>query len=56
MNRKKKIHEKFSKRLKKAKAKLSTNIKPKYVAKADRAKAEFEILETSSTPPDNSEL
>jgi len=56
MNRKKKIHEKFSKRLKKAKAKLSTNIKPKYVAKADRAKAESETLETLNTNTVNTEL
>lgn len=40
MNRKKKIHAIFKKRLKKAKAKLSTNNKPKYISKAERAKLE----------------
>jgi hypothetical protein len=40
MNRKKKITEILKKRLKKAKAKLSPNKKPKYISKADRAKLE----------------
>lgn len=56
MNRKKKIHEKFSKRLKKAREKLSSNNKPKYVSKADRAKVQSETLETSDTSNVNSEL
>ena len=51
MNRKKKIHEKFNQRLRKAKAKLSTNNKPKYVSKADRAKLELEQLGTPTTNP-----
>jgi len=37
MNRQKKIQNLFSKRLKKAKAKLNPNSKPKYVSKAERA-------------------
>lgn len=55
MNRKKKIHEKFSKRLKKAKAKLSTNNKVKYVSRADRAKEESEQLEKPVVMADNRE-
>ena len=42
MNRKKKIHDIFRKKLKKAKAKLSPNKKPKYIAKALREKAELQ--------------
>jgi hypothetical protein len=38
MNRKKKINSILKKKLKKANAKLHTNNKPKYIAKADRAK------------------
>ncbi|MEW5008448.1 MAG: DUF2986 domain-containing protein [Cycloclasticus sp.] len=37
MNRQKKIQNLFSKRLKKAKAKLNPSSKPKYVSKAERA-------------------
>lgn len=40
MNRKKKIHDIFRKKLKKAKAKLNPNKKPKYIAKALREKPE----------------
>lgn len=36
MNRKKKLNSIFNSRLKKAKAKLSTTSKPKYISKADR--------------------
>jgi|TARA_R110002095_G_scaffold54656_4_gene47148 hypothetical protein len=40
MNRQKKIQNLFNKRLKKAKAKLNPNHKPKYLSKAERAKLE----------------
>ncbi|WP_415881763.1 DUF2986 domain-containing protein [Neptuniibacter sp. QD72_48] len=47
MNRKKKIKQIHTKRLKQAKAKLAPkNNKPRYVSKADRARLE----ETSETP------
>ncbi|KMT64218.1 DUF2986 domain-containing protein [Catenovulum maritimum] len=46
MNRKKKIQQIHQKRLKKAKAKLHTPNKPKYISKADRAKMEAEEAET----------
>jgi len=42
MNRKKKINSILKKKLKKANAKLHTSNKPKYIAKADRAKLEEE--------------
>ncbi|WP_299881012.1 DUF2986 domain-containing protein [uncultured Cocleimonas sp.] len=38
MNRRKKSIQIVKSRIKKAKAKLATNSKPKYVSKADRAK------------------
>ena len=36
MNRKKKLNSIFNSRLKRAKAKLSSSNKPKYISKADR--------------------
>ncbi len=45
MNRKKKINSILKKKLKKANAKLHTNNKPKYIAKADRDKLEQENKE-----------
>jgi len=37
MNRQKKIQDRFSKKLKKARAKLNPSHKPKYISKAQRA-------------------
>lgn len=42
MNRKDKLQKIHDKRLKRARAKLKTSNKPKYICKADRAKAELE--------------
>lgn len=42
MNRQKKIQGIFNKKLKKAKAKLNTNHKPKYISKAERAKLDLD--------------
>jgi len=42
MNRKDKIQKMHNKRLKRARAKLKTSSKEKYICKADRAKAEKE--------------
>ncbi len=45
MNRKKKLENRFNKRLKRARAKLDTRPKgDRYISKADRAKAEAEAL------------
>jgi len=49
MNRKKKIHAIFKKRLKKAKAKLSPSSKPKYISKAERAKQDLAKQEKTTT-------
>ena len=38
MNRKKKVHAIFKKKLKKAKARMNPSSKPKYISKAERAK------------------
>lgn len=47
MNRQKKIQDLFKKRLKRARAKLDGRPKSeRYISKADRAKAEAEVLET----------
>ena len=48
MNRQKKIQNLFSKRLKKAKAKLNPNSKPKYVSKAERAALALEQQDEQS--------
>ena len=40
MNRKKKVHTIFKKKLKKAKARMNPSNKPKYISKAERAKLE----------------
>jgi len=42
MNRKKKVHAIFKKKLKKAKARMNPSNKPKYISKAERAKLELE--------------
>jgi len=42
MNRKKKVHAIFKKKLKKAKARMNPSHKPKYISKAERAKLESE--------------
>jgi len=42
MNRKDKLQKIYNKRLKRARAKLKTSSKPRYVSKADRAKMEAE--------------
>lgn len=42
MNRKNKIQKMHDKRLKRARAKLKTNSKERYISKADRAKLEAE--------------
>ncbi len=42
MNRKKKIFDKFNKKVKKAKARMNPSSKPKYISKAERAKLELE--------------
>ena len=42
MNRKKKVHAIFNKKLKKAKARMNPSSKPKYISKADRAKLDLE--------------
>jgi hypothetical protein len=41
MNRKKKVHAIFKKKLKKAKARMNPSHKPKYISKAERAKLEL---------------
>jgi len=41
MNRKKKVHAIFKKKLKKAKARMNPSSKPKYISKAERAKLEL---------------
>ena len=43
MNRKKKIQDLYKKRLKRARAKLDGRPKERYVSKADRAKAEADV-------------
>jgi len=43
MNRKDKLQKIYNKRLKRARAKLNTASKPRYISKADRAKAEAEV-------------
>ena len=40
MNRNAKIQKLYDKRLKRARAKLNTSSKPRYISKADRAEAE----------------
>ena len=51
MNRKKKIEGLFKKRLKRARAKLDTRPKgERYISKADREKADAEVLETEKNP------
>jgi len=49
MNRRKKSIQIVKSRIKKAKDKLSTKQKPKYISKADRAKLEEEANQETST-------
>ena len=49
MNRRKKSIQIVQSRIKKAKAKLATQSKPKYVSKADRAKLEEEANRVRDT-------
>ena len=42
MNRKDKLQKIYNKRLKRARAKLKTSSKPRYISKADRVKVEVE--------------
>ncbi|RLA39130.1 MAG: DUF2986 domain-containing protein [Gammaproteobacteria bacterium] len=61
MNRKKKVHAIFKKKLKKAKARMNPSHKPKYISKAERAKLESTqaeaapVIDTSEVrrPPGN---
>jgi hypothetical protein len=48
MNRKKKVHAIFKKKLKKARARMNHSHKPKYISKAERAK--LELKESESAP------
>lgn len=48
MNRNAKIQKLYDKRLKSARSKLKTSNKPRYISKADRAKAEVENSEVES--------
>ncbi len=54
MNRRKKSIDIVKSRIKKAKAKLATNNKPKYKSKAERAKLEEESIEETVVIPDSS--
>jgi len=49
MNRKDKLQKIYNKRLKRARAKLNTSSKPRYISKADRAKAEAEAKVETET-------
>lgn len=56
MNRKKKIHSLYNKRLKRARAKLDGRPKgERYISKADRAKAEAEALLTTENSTNETE-
>ena len=48
MNRKDKLQKIYNKRLKRARAKLKTSSKPRYISKADRAKAEAEAEKSAA--------
>lgn len=47
MNRKKKVHAIFKKKLKKAKARMNPSNKPKYISKAERAELALKQSEPS---------
>lgn len=51
MNRKKKINSALKKRVKKMNSKLHTSNKPRYISKADRAKAEEQAALSETTSP-----
>jgi len=55
MNRKKKINDTLKKKQKKANAKLHKSNKPRYISKAERAKAEKEKLALAETEPESKE-
>ncbi|EGM68271.1 DUF2986 domain-containing protein [Shewanella sp. HN-41] len=55
MNRKKKINQTLKSKAKKANAKLRTNNKPKYIAKAER-EALATAIQTDITPPETTPL
>jgi len=55
MNRKAKIQKIYDKRLKSARAKLKTSNKPRYISKADRAKAEAENSAVESDSQNSTE-
>lgn len=48
MNRKKKIQDLYKKRLKRARAKLDGRPKERYISKADRAKAEADVKNSTT--------
>jgi len=54
MNRQDKIQKLHDKRLKRARAKLKTSSKERYISKADRAKTELENSAIESSPEDYS--
>jgi len=58
MNRNAKIQKLYDKRLKRARAKLKTSSKPRYISKADRAEAEAEesTLKTESQTTEDVEI
>ncbi|SIS59073.1 DUF2986 domain-containing protein [Neptunomonas antarctica] len=47
MNRKKKLNEIHTKRVKKANSKLHSTSKPRYISKEERAKIESQVAENS---------
>ena len=51
MNRKKKIFDKFNKKVRKAKARMNPSAKPKYVSKAEREK--IALAEQAAQGQDN---
>ena len=56
MNRQDKIQKLHDKRLKRARAKLKTSSKERYISKADRAKMELEKSEIESNTENNESL
>ncbi|MBW2940122.1 DUF2986 domain-containing protein [Zhongshania aquimaris] len=53
MNRRKKGNAASKARIKKAKAKLATNNKPKYISKAERAKLELQSAQSTTIVVDD---
>jgi len=54
MNRRKKIVQIFNSKVKKAQSKATSNKKPKYISKADRAKLEEESKQGTAIIADDS--